>query len=92
MSRFARPALSAVLLVLTVLGLVNVYGDHSEVLALAKQVACQGCDARLVELGKTPFSHTYHLQTQGARIEVVTCRRAAIVLGAYSCALDSAQP
>ncbi|HVU01258.1 MAG TPA: hypothetical protein VHE30_05885 [Polyangiaceae bacterium] len=83
-----RVIIPVVLLGLTALGLLNTYGDSSDVQRLAAETACGGtaCGNRLVEFSKSPFSHEYAFQIEkgGARVEV-TCKRAMIFLGDYAC-------
>jgi hypothetical protein len=78
-----------VCLAVTAAGINNVYGDTSEVEALAEQTACgkDNCAVKILEASKTPFGHTYVYQTsvadQGkARVE---CARAMFLVGAYAC-------
>ena len=84
MSRFVRPLISLTLLTLTVLGLMNVYADHTEVAEMAKDVACSGCEVRISQVAKTPISHTYHMTTRGKTV-VINCQRTAIFFGEYEC-------
>ena len=79
-----RPAISILLLLLTVLGLHNVYADHTPVLEQAKSVACQNCEVSLSQLSKSPLKHTYFLAT-GSGTVVVECQRAYIFVGTYAC-------
>ncbi len=83
-----RVVIPVVLLGLTVLGLLNTYGDATDVQRLAAETACGGapCGNRLVEFSKSPFSHEYAFQLEktGARVEV-TCKRALVFLGDYAC-------
>ncbi len=89
-----RPVISVLLLGLTVLGLVNVYGDHSEVESLAKSVACGGseCPTQLTRVDRNPLAHNYDLVTKPKSAKSapsvtvsVSCRRAYILLGEWSC-------
>lgn len=84
MSRAIRPLLSVVLLLLTALGLHNVYADHTPVLEKAKATACEQCQTSLSQLSKSPISHTYFLRTPD-RTVVVKCQRPYIFMGEYTC-------
>lgn len=84
MQQAIKPALSVLLVLLSILGLFNVYGDNSDVEAMAKEVACEGCESTLTRLERTPIAQTFHLQTQKA-LFVVKCQRAGIFLGNYDC-------
>jgi len=92
--QLVRPIISVLLLGLTVLGLVNVYGDHSEVEVLAKSVACGGtdCPTQLTRVDRNPLSHSYDLvakpkgpkNTPSLTVSV-SCQRAYVLVGAWSC-------
>ncbi len=70
--------------------LYNVLGDNTAVVADAKRVACgdQGpdCNAKFSHMARTPFGQTFQMHTP-KRTVVVTCRRAAIFVGPWSCEL-----
>lgn len=82
-----RPAISIILIVLSVLGLMNVYSDNADVEAMARDIACADCESTLTRLERTPISQTFHLQTDSGTV-VVSCQRSGIFLGAYSCKKD----
>jgi hypothetical protein len=84
MQQMIRPAVSILLIVLSVLGLINVYGDNTDVEAMARDKACPGCESNLTRVERTPISQTYHLQTD-AGTKVVSCQRSGIFFGSYSC-------
>jgi len=84
MKRFVRPLLSVVLLILTALGLHNVYADHSLVQEQAKALACDACEPALSQLGKSPISHQYFFSTPKGTV-LVECQRAFVFVGAYEC-------
>lgn len=88
MSPTVRFLISGTLLLLTVLGLMNVYADTAEVEALAKRTACIECDPRLEQVGRTPISHTYHFRGPHSELFVVSCARPLIFVGDYECKLD----
>lgn len=87
-ARWVRPVISAVLIALTVLGLVNVYGDPSEVMAQAEAAACgaPGCSLKVVRAERTPLGHEYDYALAGGASVSVACRRALVLAGAWSCA------
>lgn len=98
LKQMARPLISMILIGATALGLSNVYGDSSEVLALAQKVACRGsdCPTRTTRLERTPFAQEYDLAAsitvnkQTATISTtVRCKRAYLLLGEWSCADSS---
>jgi len=68
----------------------NVFSDNSEVERMAAAVACgeQGpsCRAQLTRLERTPFGQTFGMATPKRTVDVV-CRRAALMVGDYSCKL-----
>lgn len=92
--QFTRPIVTVFLLTITVLGLVNVYGDSSDVVALAQKVACRGisCPTRTTRIERTPFSHEYDLAAtlqNGKQTDTVSvtirCTRAYVLAGDWSC-------
>lgn len=89
---YLRPLISLLLITLTVLGLLNVYADDSEVQKRAEEVACGGqlCTTRLVQLERTVIAQTFTFDTRGetagsGRTAVVKCRREFIFAGGYGC-------
>lgn len=84
-SGFVRPLLSVLLLTLTVLGLLNVYGDNADVVRQAEGIACSGCSPHMVQMGRSPISQTFAFQTEGSTVVRVTCKRALVLLGEYAC-------
>lgn len=83
-----RRSLSVLLIVLSILGLLNVYSDNSEVIRMAGRVACSSCDAHLVQSGRSPIAQTLTFQTAPATLVTVECKRELIFLGDYDCALS----
>lgn len=83
-----RVIIPFVLLALTGLGLMNTYGDSTEVQKLAAETACGGsmCSMQLREFSRSPFSHEYVYQVgqQGTQV-TVKCARTAIFVGEYRC-------
>ena len=84
MKRAIRPLLSALLLILTALGLHNVYADHSLVQEQAKGLACDACQPSLSQLGKSPISHQYFFSTPAGTV-MVECKRPFVFVGSYEC-------
>ena len=94
LKQFARPLFTLFLLGITALGLINVYGDSSEVVALAQKVACHGteCPTRTTRIERTPFGHEYDLAAtlpNGKKAETITatihCKREYVLAGAWTC-------
>jgi hypothetical protein len=87
-SGLIRPLFSVLLLVLTVLGLLNVYADNSEVRADAEKLACQACELRLISESRSPFTQTFAFQlNHSADVRRVSCARSLYLVGSYSCSL-----
>lgn len=93
--QFFRPIVTLLLIAITVMGLLNVYGDASEVVALAERIVCDGssCPTRTTRIERTPFSHEYDLvatRAEGTKSRTVSatvrCSRAYVLVGAWSCA------
>jgi hypothetical protein len=92
--QFFRPLLTVLLLIVTALGLINVYGDSAEVVALAQKAACRGgeCPTRTTRIERTPFGHEYDLAAtlpEGKKSETVSvtirCKREYVLLGDWAC-------
>jgi len=92
--QFVRPVVTIFLFAITALGLINVYGDSSEVVALAQKVACRGttCPTRTTRIERTPFGHEYDLAAtipNGKQTDTVSltirCSRAFVLAGAWGC-------
>ena len=90
-SGIARVVVPVVCLGATVLGLINVYGDSSEVERLAETAACgaPGCAAQQVGGSRTPLAHqyTYQLDLKTTRTRTVECQREYVLAGDYTCTL-----
>ena len=98
LKQLTRPIITVFLVGITVLGLINVYGDASEVVALAQKVACRGttCPTRTTRIERTPFAHEYDLAASipsGKQLTTVSstvrCSRAYILIGDWSCIENS---
>ncbi|MEB2312023.1 MAG: hypothetical protein OZ921_17470 [Sorangiineae bacterium] len=85
-----RYLLSAALLALTALGLLNVFGDNAEVVAQAEALTCESppCGATLTQLSRSPISQSFRFQVGGKHPgEVaVECHRSYYFVGQYQCA------
>ncbi len=92
MKQVLRSAFSLTLIVLSALGLMNVYSDNSEVVAMAGRVACASCQPRLVQAGRSPIAQTLTFQTGPQTLVVVECQRAFYFVGEYSCSPAPASP
>lgn len=91
---FLRPLLTLLLIALTALGLMNVYGDSGEVVTLAQKVACHGaeCPTRTTRIERTPFGHEYDLAAtlqngkKGETVSVtISCKREYVLIGDWNC-------
>jgi hypothetical protein len=73
----------------SILGAINVYGDHSETQKRAETAACvttqPGCNPQLRQLAKTPLWMDFDFQLK-KKMVAVRCTREFYVLGEYSCA------
>ena len=96
--RVLRSTFSVLLLGATVLGLINVYADNTDVKQMAEQTACgnDDCATTMTQMARNPFSQSFTFQTQhgrqrqSAQTVHVSCRRAAWLVGDYSCSIDEA--
>ena len=86
MKQVLRSAFSLLLIVLSVLGLINVYSDNTEVVALGARSACDACDATLVQSGRSPVSQSFTFQTGPGKLVLVECKREFYFFGGYTCA------
>jgi hypothetical protein len=94
LKQLTRPIITIFLIGITVLGLINVYGDAGEVVALARKVACRGttCATRTTRIERTPFGHEYDLAASipsGKQLTTVSstvkCSRAYVLIGDWTC-------
>jgi len=69
---------------------VNVYGDDAAVRLEAEAVACpRGCPkATQVSYERSPIAETITYAGGGGEIVRVSCMRAAVLVGPYSCARE----
>lgn len=99
---FIRSMASVLLLLGTGLGLYNVYGDNAAVHALAEKAACSNrpCSAKVTRESRSPISQSFTYQVElsesgkakrAASVDV-ECKRAAVLLGDYTCVAQGALP
>ncbi len=90
MKRAGQILVFVLCMVFSVASAFNVFSDNSEVEKMAAAVACgeQGpsCRAQLTRLERSPFGQTFGMSTPKRTVDVV-CRRAALMVGDYSCKL-----
>jgi hypothetical protein len=100
LKQLTRPIITIFLIGITVLGLLNVYGDASEVVALAQKVACRGtpCATRTTRIERTPFAHEYDIAASipsGKQLTTVSstvkCTRMYILIGDWTCSENGKQ-
>jgi len=83
----------------TVLGLINTYGDDTEVKMLAERTACgsPNCSVSVLHEARSAFSQNFGFQTaltekgkasKSASVDV-ECKRKQILIGEYECAVTS---
>lgn len=83
-----RKALSALLLVATGLAVYNVYGDNTELLKRAEELACGDSPCvRLLRAERTPVAQSFTFQTRltPPATRDVSCQRAFLLVGAFAC-------
>jgi hypothetical protein len=90
MMRWATPrtALSALLLLATVLAVYNVYGDNADVVKTAEGLACGSSPCvRLLRAERTPVKQSFTFQTSlsPSRTREVSCERAYLLVGSFAC-------
>lgn len=79
-----RALLLLICIVVSVAGLVNVYGDNKDVESQAKALACGDKACGLTRMDRTPFSQTFEL-TSKSGTTVIRCVRSAVFFGEYAC-------
>lgn len=86
----ARTVLFAVCAGVTIAGLVNVYADNADVIARAESAACGSpkCSVQMTRMSRSPLEQSFTFQTsdKSRGIAEVTCKRAYVLVGDYSCA------
>jgi hypothetical protein len=88
--RIARPVILLLCIGVSTLGLINVYGDNKDVVAMAEKIACAErpqCTARMTRMSRTPIgqSFTFQVDVKPVATVDVDCNRSAYLLGAWSC-------
>ncbi len=85
---FFRNAISLLFTAAAVAGVYNVYGVAVEVETLAKTTACQGkplpCNAQFNGWERTPWAHSFQLQTSTG-LRPIWCQRQYILVGDWAC-------
>ena len=95
-----RTTFALLCIAVTVLGLINVYGDNSAVLSLAQKTACgkEGCSYTTLRQERSAITQSFTFQTKlsqkGSRDKTwsvdVECKREYVLIGDYRCnALNS---
>jgi hypothetical protein len=77
----------ALCVVITLATVVNVFGDNQDVIEKAEKAVCWNvdkCKYAKTQMVRTPLGQTFTFEAAGKSVEV-TCRRAAIIFGEYSC-------
>ena len=77
----------ALCVVVTLATILNVFVDNKEVIAMAEKATCANaaaCTRAMTSMQRTPLGQTFTFQGDSKSIEV-TCRRAYIAFGDYSC-------
>jgi len=87
MPKVIKNSISLLAIAVTVLAALNVYGDFSEVEAMARTAAQADREAFLSQVSRNPLSQEYVFVVRGRNTITVTCARSAILLGEYSCKL-----
>lgn len=85
-----RILFSALLLVLSVLGFINVFGDNAAVVVMAREAACGGtdCQVQRTEASRNPLWQSFDFELGGKHAGSVSveCHRDFYFAGAYHCA------
>lgn len=77
----------ALCVLITVASAVNVFGDNQDVIDKAKKAVCWNedeCKYAMTSMVRTPFGQSFTFEAGGKSVDV-SCRRAAIIFGEYSC-------
>jgi hypothetical protein len=83
-----RNALSALLLIATVVAVYNVYGDNAELVKTAETMACGDAPCvRLLRAERTPVKQSFTFQTSltPPATREVSCERAFLLVGSFAC-------
>ena len=90
-----RPAISVLLIGVTITGFINVFSDNAEVIAMAQTAACgkPNCAYQMTRQARNPIMQSFTFQTvlterrninQQTTVDV-DCRRSLWLVGQYSC-------
>jgi hypothetical protein len=78
--------------IVTLSTVMNVFGDNSDVIRMAESQVCQNkakCSYAKTSVARTPIGQYVSFSDGKSTLEV-TCRRAAIAFGDYSCSAAKA--
>jgi hypothetical protein len=81
-------AISALLLLATVVALYNVYSDNAELVRHAEGLACGKAPCvRLLRAERTPVKQSFTFQTslRPAKTREVSCERSFLLVGRFAC-------
>ena len=92
---FVRPAISVLLIGLTIAGAINVFSDNADVKAMAEIAACgkPKCSYQMTREARNPVMQSFTFQTvlterkninQQTTVDV-DCHRSLYLVGEYSC-------
>jgi hypothetical protein len=84
--------ISLLFLVATILAVYNVYGDNGELIKRAESLACGSSPCvRLLRAERTPIGQSFTFQTSlsPAVTKDISCARAYLLVGAFSCKASS---
>jgi len=91
----ARPVVFALCVGVTIAGLINVYADNSEVVAMAQTAACgaPSCAYQMTRMSRNPISQSFTFQVsikerkninEQTTVDV-DCQRSYFLVGEYAC-------
>ena len=91
--RIVRPLVAVLCIGITVLGLINVYGDNAPIVAMAEKVACAErtqCTARMTKMSRTPIgtSLSFQVDVKPQTVVDVDCNRSYYLLNEWACKRD----
>jgi hypothetical protein len=70
--------------VISIAGLVNVFSDNADIVAMAKAMGCTGPVCNLTRMERNPFAQSFEFQSTAGTI-AVKCARSRIFFGDYDC-------
>jgi hypothetical protein len=99
---FVRPAISVILIGITITGFINVFADNAEVIAMAQTAACgtPTCAYQMTRVSRNPIMQSFTFQTTltesrnvNRQMTVdVDCHRSLWLVGEYSCERQGGAP